>query len=169
MGAKHVADIVRALAVGLDGRVGRRVEGGLREDALVEKANNFFDVLLAAFPPLEAVADGKTTTEELRTSSLLGSAVMLRVLAGVYAELADKHAFDDDDTIEFFTQLAPHMASPVTANSIWVTKVGDEVFSPGASAPRSRRQDLKTLRDAMVEWATAEPAPEWLNSPAHAA
>ncbi len=169
MGAKHVAEIVRTLAVGIEGRVGRRLEDELREDALVEKANNFFDVLLAAFPPLEAVADDKVTTEELRKSSLLGSTVMLRVLAGVYAELADKQAFDDDDVTEFFTKLAPHMAGPVTASSIWVTKVGDDVFSPGAFAPRSRRQDLKTLRDAMVEWAIAEPAPEWLAKPVHAA
>ncbi|NNN15451.1 MAG: hypothetical protein HKL82_06295 [Acidimicrobiaceae bacterium] len=169
LGAKHVAEIVRTLAVGIDGRIGRRLEDELREDALVEKANNFFDVLLTAFPPLAAVADDELTTEELRKSSLLGSTVMLRVLAGAYAELADKQAFDDEDVTDFFRKLAPHMAGPATAGSIWVSKVGDDVYSPGAFAPRSRRQDLKTLRDAMVEWAIAEPVPEWLDQPVHAA
>jgi hypothetical protein len=33
VGAKHVADIIRAVAVGVDGRVGRRLEDELREDA----------------------------------------------------------------------------------------------------------------------------------------
>lgn len=169
LGAKHVAEIVRTLAVGIDGRIGRRLEDELREDALVEKANNFFDDLLAAFPPLAAVADDELTPEDLRKSSLLGSTVMLRVLAGVYAELTDKQAFDDEDVTELFRKLAPHMAGPASATSIWVTRVADDVFSPGAFAPRSRRQDLKTLRDAMVEWAIAEPVPGWLESPIHAA
>jgi hypothetical protein len=169
MGAKHVAEIVRTLAVGIDGRIGRRLEDELHEAALVEKANNFFDVLLGAFPALVAVVDDEVTTEELRKSSLLGSTTMLRVLAGVYAELTDKQKFHDEDVTEFFTKLAPHMAGPATAEGIWVSKVGDDVFSPGALAPRSRRQDLKTLRDAMVEWAIAEPTPEWLDKPAHAA
>ena len=49
------------------------------------------------------------------------------------------------------------MQGPIKADSIWVTKVGDDVFSEGTLAPRSRRQDLKTLRDTMVDWATTEP------------
>lgn len=169
MGAKHVAEIVRTLAVGIDGRIGRRLEDELREDALVEKANNYFDALLAAFAPLGAVTDNEITTEELRKSSLLGSTVMLRVLAGVFAELTDKQAFDDEDVTDFFRKLALHMAGPATVDGIWVTRVGDDVFSPGAFAPRSRRQDLKTLRDTMVEWAIQEPPPEWLAQPVHAA
>lgn len=164
MGAKHVAEIVRTLAVGIDGRIGRRLESELQEDALVEKANNFLDDLLAAFPPLAAVADDELSTEDLRKSSLLGSTVMLRVLAGVYAELTDKQAFDDEDVTEYLRKLAPYMAGPVSAQSIWVTKVEGDVFSPGTFAPRSRRQDLKTLRDAMVGWAIREPAPEWLTA-----
>lgn len=161
LGAKHVAEIVRTLVVGIDGRVGRRLEDELREDALIEKANNFFDTLLASFDLLDAVADERLTTDELRRTSLLGSTVMLRVLAGAYAELTDKQAFDDDDVIDFFRKLAPHMPAPVGASSIWVLQVPGEVFSPGALGPRSRRQDLKTLRDSIVEWAIKEPG--WLS------
>jgi hypothetical protein len=167
MGAKHVAEIVRTLAVGIDGRIGRRVEDELREDELVQKTNDFLDVLLAAFPPLEAVVEGQLTPEELRKSSLLGSTVMHRVLAGVYAELVDRQRYDDEDVTDFFAKLALHMDGPVNSASIWVTKVADDVFSEGTLAPRSRRQDLKTLRDTIVGWATTEP--EWLAEPAVAA
>jgi DNA-sulfur modification-associated len=163
MGAKHVAEIVRTLQVGIEGRISKRLEDELREDALVQKTNNFLDVMLAAFPPLEAVADGELTPDELRKTSLLGSTAMHRVLAGVYAELVDRQKLDDDEITEFFGSLAPYMQGPVTEDSIWITKVPDDVFIVGANAPRSRRQDLKALRDTIVTWATSEP--EWLATP----
>ena len=162
MGAKHVAEIIRTLAVGIEGRIGRRLEDELREDALIQKTNEFLDALVDAFPPLDQVADDNLSPEELRKTSLLGSTVMLRVLAGVYTDLVDRHHFTEDDVIDYFRQLEPHMRGPVAKGSIWVEKVKDDVFSMGALAPRSRHQDLKTLRDAMVTWATTD-AP-WLNS-----
>lgn len=167
MGAKHVAEIVRTIAVGIEGRISRRLEDELREDALVQKTNEFLDALVAAFPPLDALIDGKISPDDLRRTSLLGSTVMFRVFAGVYVELVDRQKFDDDDVTEFFRKLAPHMPGPVTAASIWVTKIKDDVFSPGAYAPRSRNQDLKTLRDTLVTWATEDPA--WLAASDHAA
>lgn len=166
LGAKHVAELIRTLAVGIEGRIGRRLEDELREDALVQKTNDFLDAITTAFPPLEAVADGEMTPDELRKSSLLGSTTMLRVLAGVYKELVDAQRFDEEDVTDFFRKLAPHMAGPVTDNSIWIEQVTDEVFSPGSYAPRSRRQDLKSLRDSMVSWALSSPG--WLDLP-HAA
>jgi hypothetical protein len=163
MGAKHVAEIVRTIAVGIEGRVGKRLEDELREDQLVERTNAFLDCLLAAFPELEAIVDGELSPDELRRQSLLGSTVMHRVLAGVYAELVDRQHFDDEDIVEFFSQLEPHMRGPVTEDGIWVTKVPGDVFSVGALAPRSRRQDLKELRDTLVIWATTHP--DWLATP----
>lgn len=163
LGAKHVAEIVRTLAVGIDGRIGRRLEDELREDALVQRTNNFLDVLLVAFPSLAEVADGELSPEELRKTSLLGSTTMVRVLAGAYQQLSEVQKYDDDDLGEFFGQLAPHMAAPVAADSIWVEHVPNDIFVAGASAPRARRQDLKGLRDELVEWATLEP--EWLRTP----
>lgn len=161
MGAKSVAEIIRTLAVGIDGRIGRRLEDELDEGELVENTNNFLDVLLEAFPDLAAVADGEKTPQELRQTSLLGSIVVLRVLAGVYADLVGpRYKFTDDDVVEFFTLLAPHMQAPVAGNGIWVEHVPNDVFAEGASAPRSRRQDLKQLRDSLVDWAAKEP--EWL-------
>jgi hypothetical protein len=164
MGAKHVAEIVRTLAVGIDGRIGKRLEDELREDQLIQKTNDFLDVLLVAFPPLDAVVEGELSPSDLRRTNLLGSTVMQRVLAGAYKELVDVHRYDDDDVTEFFSKLAPHMEGPVTRTSIWIQHVGDEIFSEGALAPRSRRQDLKQLRDTIVNWALMQP--EWLDSEA---
>jgi hypothetical protein len=164
MGAKHVAEIIRTLAVGIEGRIGRRLEDELREDALVQRTNEFLDTLVAAFPPLDAVIDGKETPEDLRKTSLLGSTVMFRVLAGTYAELVEDYEFDEEDVTEFFRKLAPHMDGPVTENSIWVTEVPDDIFTPGAFAPRSRRQDLKGLRDTLVSWARQVSAPPFLTA-----
>lgn len=160
VGAKHVAEIIRTIAVGIDGRVGRRVEDELDEGELVEKTNNFLDTLIAAFPPLEAVADGELSPVELRAQSMLGSTVMLRILAGVYAELTDRQMLDDDEVVEFFQQLAPFMEGEVAEGSPWIDHVPDNVFAVGAFSPRSRRQDLRTLRDSMVKWALDKPL--WL-------
>ncbi len=163
MGAKSVAEIIRALAVGIDGRIGRRLEDELDEGQLVETTNDFLDVMLEAFPDLAAVADGELSPQELRQSSLLGSITVIRVMAGVYADLTGpRHKFEDDEVGEFFALLAPHMETPVAEDSIWISHVPNEVFAVGSSAPRSRRQDLKQLRDSLVEWATKEPA--WLRA-----
>jgi hypothetical protein len=128
----------------------------------VQRTNEFLDTLVAAFPPLDAVIEGRETPEELRKTSLLGSTVMFRVLAGTYAELLDQYEFDEEDVTEFFRKLAPQMDGPVTEGSIWVTQVPDDIFTPGAFAPRSRRQDLKGLRDTLVTWARQVTTPSFL-------
>ena len=65
LGAKHVVDIVRTVNVGIVGRVSRRQEAELQEGALVQRSNEFFDVLLEAFDDLAAVADGTLSPEDL--------------------------------------------------------------------------------------------------------
>jgi hypothetical protein len=159
VGAKHVADIVRSVAVGVDGRVGRRLEDELRDDALVEETNSFLDALLEGFPDLARVADGSVLADDLRKSSLLGSTTMLRVLAGVYHDLKAA-GWDEEDIAEFFGKLSPFMDTPVKAASPWVQHVPNEIFSENASAPKARRQDLRQLNDTIVGWALTQP--EWL-------
>lgn len=159
LGAKHVADMVRSVAVGVGGRIGRRLEDELREDALVELTNGFLDALVDGFPTLGRVADGTVAPEELRRASLLGSTSMLRVFAGIYHDLHSTN-WEDDDIADFFRQLDPLMDAPVRADSPWVTEVPDQVFSEGASAPKARNQDLRTLNDTIVGWALTRPA--WL-------
>lgn len=159
LGARHVADLIRTVNVGIDGRVGKRLEDELREDALVDATGQFLDTLLEAFPALAQVADGELAPVELRKTSLLGASTMLRVLAGAYHELR-KQKLEDEDIASFFASLDPHMAAPVAEESIWVTQVPSEIFTAGASAPRSRRQDLRQLTDTIASRAMA--SPEWL-------
>lgn len=161
VGAKHVADLVRSVAVGVDGRVGRRLESELREDALVELTNQFLDVMVDSFPALAKVADGDETPEELRKSSLLGSTSVLRVFAGVYHDL-NAADWSDDDVSEFFSSLNPWMYAPVREDSPWVAEVAGEIFSAGASAPKARRQDLAELTNTIVGWALTRPV--WLTA-----
>jgi hypothetical protein len=153
MGAKHVADIIRTVAVGIAGRVGKRVEDELREDNLVQRTNDFLDALMSGFPDLAAVADGELSPEGLRRRSLLGSTVMLRVLAGAFHELTKN--LDDDEVTDYFRALAPHMGAPIETGSHWL-ETG--VFQVGASAPTARYQDLKELTDALVKWAAYPPS-----------
>ena len=162
VGAKHVAEIVRTVTVGIGGRVSRRQEEELREDALIETTNDFLDVLLEGFPQLADVADEKLDPGELRKTNLIGSTSMLRVIAGVYFELKET-GWDDEDVADFFKKLSAQMGAPVTEKSPWITEVPGEVFSEGALAPRSRRQDLKSLVDTITAW--AKNPPTWLDSP----
>jgi hypothetical protein len=162
VGAKHVAEIVRTVTVGIGGRISRRQEEELREDALIEKTNDFLDVLVDGFPQLADVADGKLDPGELRKTNLIGATSMLRVIAGVYFELKEA-GWDDEDIADFFKKLSSQMGGPLSKGSEWVTEVPGEIFSVGALAPRSRRQDLKSLVDTITAWAKKQP--KWLEKP----
>jgi len=159
VGAKHVAEIIRTVAVGVDGRIGKRLEDELQEGVLVENTNRFFDTLLAAFPQLAEVADGELEPEVLRKTSLLGSTTMLRVLAGTYHALTEEE-WQDEDIAAFFAELEPYTAAPVKEASPWVSQIPEDIFTPGASAPTARRQDLKRLTETLRAWALHRPA--WL-------
>lgn len=160
VGAKHVAELIRTVAVGVDGRIGKRLEGELQEGVMVENTNRFLDALLVAFPPLAAVADGELEPEVLRKSSLLGSTTMLRVLAGTYQALTAEEGWQDEDVAAFFGELDPYTAAPVDEASPWVSQIPEDIFTPGASAPTARRQDLKRLTETLRAWAMHRPA--WL-------
>jgi len=159
LGAKHVADIVRTVTVGVSGRVSRRQETELNEAELVENTNRFLDTLVEAFPDLDNLVEGRITPQDLRKTSLLGSATMLRVLAGVYYELATKHSMSDDEIQEFFSKLAPFMFAPVKQGSPWMEA---KVFSEGAMAPQARGGNLRALTDITVGW--AKHTPKWLSA-----
>lgn len=157
VGAKHVSDVIRAVAVGISGRIGRRQEGELYEAELVEKTNAFLDIYMGAFPDIERLVEGKLKPEDLRKTSLLGSTTMLRVLAGSYHELAKD--MSDDEIRDYFATLAPHMGAPITQASPWMDT---GVFHEGSMAPNARRQDLETLVSTIVSW--ARKAPAWLKA-----
>lgn len=157
MGAKHVADIIRTVTVGIGGRIGRRQEDEFHESALVEATNDFLDILISSFSELEKIAEGSMKPEELRKGGLLGSTTMLRVLAGVFYEL--RKDLDDDTIEEFFSRMDGVMEAPVETDNPWF-ETG--VFSEGAMAPKARGGDMKILTSKIVQWNREEP--EWLES-----
>lgn len=163
MGAKHVADLIRTLEVGIAGRITVRLEGELREQDLVRKAKAFLDVLVDSFPDLAAIMDESLTTKELRSRSLLGSVVMHRVLAGCYHELVNSgngaSGMNRLQIQRYFEKIAPFMVAPVADDSPWRMLAGDD-FPDGAMAPRSPSQNLKSLTATLTRWAVSQP--DWL-------
>jgi hypothetical protein len=157
LGAKHVAEVIRTVNVGLDGRVSRRQEEEFSEHAMADKTKDFFDMLVEAFPPLRAITLGQLTTDQLRRTSLLGSVLFIRILAGVYHDLlSDEHHWAREDVEKFFEKLAPHLEGPAYEGSIWLERTPD-IYSDGSFGPRGRRQDLAALKAALVGWALDKP------------
>jgi hypothetical protein len=157
MGAKHVADLTRAVAVGVSGRIGRKRESELDDATIIEQVHSYLGCISEAFSDLSAVAEGTLTPQQLRSDSLLGSTGMLRVLAGVWHEL---HAMDvdDDEITEFFRKLDKHMEAPVDDESIWRVKEVADDFEPNASAPIMRTQNLQHLAAVITGWFSNPPA-----------
>jgi hypothetical protein len=153
LSARHVTEIIRSVTVGIEGRVGKIMERELNEVDVANKASKFLDILTAAFPPLAAVENGTLLPDRLRQTSLLGSPLMLRILAGTYHELRSNHAFSDQMVEDYFTALAPHMAAPVHDNSIWRQHTPEDTFNLNSFGPNGRRQDIMNLSEAMWGWA----------------
>lgn len=159
LSARNVADIIRHLALGVTGRMNDRREYEYSDEVLFDLADEYFMALTESFKPLDKVASGDMSPEELRRSSLLGSPTTIRVLAGVFHNLAvtvedDKpimHREGTDKAVAFFRSLAPHMGAPVEPKSVW-HKTG---YFPeaGGRAFTGRAQDLKGLTELFTDWA----------------
>lgn len=169
MGAKHVADITRAVIAGAGGRISKKAEATLTDDEVIEQIKDFLNVISTAFAGLAAVTEDDvdaerksgepTVAQELRRTSLLGSVGMLRVLGGVFRELrAGENPVELDDITEFFKNLDPHMSAPVTENSIWRTSEANVDFEPNASAPIMRTQNIVHLVGVITGWYKKAPA-----------
>lgn len=155
--AKHVVETVRALTVGYEGRIGKRVEASLNEKDIERNAARFFDLLIESFPPVEAVFHGQLSPDRFRETSLLGSPVFWRMLAAVRHDLITEHAFSDEMVGEFFRKLAPHLEVPIHEDSLLFEQIGMPAFVPGLSAPSSRRQDAVLVVETLVAWAIDKP------------
>ncbi|MEU0521462.1 DNA sulfur modification protein DndB [Streptosporangium sp. NPDC006007] len=169
MGAKHVADITRAVIAGPGGRISKKAERTLTDGEVIEQVKDFLDVISNAFTGLAAVteddpererrADELTMAQQLRRTSLLGSVGMLRVLGGAFRELrAGDNPAELDDITEFFKRLDPHMTAPVSEVSIWRTTDAGTNFEPNAAAPIMRTQNIVSLVGIIVGWYKKPPA-----------
>ncbi|MFF0529414.1 DNA sulfur modification protein DndB [Nocardia amikacinitolerans] len=168
MGAKHVADITRAVIAGAGGRISKKAEQTLTDGEVIEQVKDFLDAMSIAFTDLAAITEedpaaarvaGESLAQQLRRTSLLGSVGMWRVLGGVFRELrgGDTPA-ELGDIAEFFKRLDPHMAAPVTESSLWRTTAADVDFEPNASAPIMRTQNIVHLVSVIAGWYRKAPA-----------
>lgn len=167
LSARHVTEIIRSVTVGIDGRIGKVMERTLNEAEVANRAERFLNILVAAFPDIAAVNAGTLAPERLRQTSLLGSPLMLRILAGLYFALREDHGFSDQMIQDYFEVLAPHMAAPVHVNTIWIKHTPEETFNPNAYGPNGRRQDIVNLSNALWQWAIDKP--DFLTAPPEAA
>ncbi|WP_432014975.1 DNA sulfur modification protein DndB [Streptomyces cucumeris] len=177
MGAKHVADLTRAVIAGPGGRISKKAEATLTDSEVIEQTKDFLNIISMAFTGLAAVTEEDiesydpklsekpknevpvppTKAMELRESSLLGSVGMLRVLAGVFKSLRED-GVEDGDITEFFKRLDRHMAAPVADNSIWSTTNAKDDFELNASAPIMRTQNIVHLTGVITDWYRKPPA-----------
>ncbi|MGO2150881.1 MAG: DNA sulfur modification protein DndB [Microbacterium gubbeenense] len=155
--AKQVVEIIRVLIVGFDGRVSRRLEQELREGGVAQSATQFLDALVEVFPQLKAVQQGTLLPDSLRASSLLGSALFVRILAGAWFDLTTKHSFTIAMVKTFFEKLRPHLGAPVHENTIWKRELPAEIFNDGAYGPNGKRQASTALVATLVDWAIVTP------------
>lgn len=166
LSARNVSDIVRHVALGIKGRMNPRREAAFSDEKLEKLTSAYLDTLTESFPQLQDLVEGDTTAENLRKTSLLASPTILRVLAGVFHNLAVEMVSDvpqlraggADEVRAFFEKLAPHMDAPVLEGNPWMeTGVFPE---EGGMAPGSRSQELSGLTETLTAWATGkEPMP----------
>jgi hypothetical protein len=158
LGAKIVADIVRAVHLGPTGRVGKRIEDELSRNEILagKRVSQYLNTLVDSFDGLRRIVNGETTPIELRKESMLGYGTTLRVLAGVYHELkrADegKTPFSESEIREAFKALEPRLKEiPIKDDDTFWMPTG--AFLAGASAPQSTQGALRSLTDMLVSWA----------------
>lgn len=150
LGAKHVSDILRALAVG-NGRIGKRLEDELNEKDIVAEFDDFVAALTGAFVDLADVEQGLITPSELRQKNLIGSNVMMRGFALAWHLLKQKE-WSEDEIAESFAEIAPNMAAPVYPDpaDTWFATGLFPSSENGAASPTSRVQDLKAMAAFIV-------------------
>ncbi|MFI2490151.1 DNA sulfur modification protein DndB [Promicromonospora kroppenstedtii] len=159
LGAKHVADMLRALTVG-NGRIGKRLEEELDEQQIAYEFEAFSNGMVTAFPDLRAVQEGDLAPASLRASSLLGSSVILRGFAAAWYELREEE-WEIDEITEAFANFAAGMQGPVYPDpkDTWFATGLFSASDNGVYSPNSRAQDFKQLTTTITEWASA--APKW--------
>jgi len=161
IGAGNLSEVVRAVQVGINGRISAAQEKTLDHKHVAQDANTFFNVLTESFPEFADIASGEETVGDMRQKSIMVSVTMIRVLAGVYYNLANVDHIPRAEIISYFQKIAKHTDAPVRAGTksgdLWINATVDKAFADGASAPGSRSQAVKQLVDAMTGWYSTPP------------
>ncbi|PZS31769.1 MAG: hypothetical protein DLM61_07980 [Pseudonocardiales bacterium] len=144
--AKILADIIRTIAVGYIGRISSKQEAELTEEQLGEETVRYLDLLSTAFACLTAVRSGQAEIPQMRKNgTLLLSATMWRVLAGVFHVLKESHTHEE--IIAFFRQLDPLMDTSNGLAEVWSRTEQFEV-----NAPSGRRESGVALVKIISGW-----------------
>lgn len=156
LSGRNLADIVRHIAVGINGRVTKRRESELDENSVYSLTDLFFTALVDGFHQFKDVETDDVFIPELRERGMLLSPTVLRVLAGTFHNLA----VDSDDakflrldqsgyqkTLKLFGKLSQEVEYPLDPR--WYNT---GVFPEDAKLPGSRAQDLTKLTNILTEW-----------------
>jgi len=158
IGAGTLSEIIRLLTVG-SGKIGRAMEQTLDSTKLAQDGCEFFDLLTSTFAELDALANGTKSAQDLRATSLLGSATMLRILAGVYHDVVKSHGKAAASGL--FQKIAKHTTAPINgatpSGKLWVECGTQETFIDGSHAPGARSQQVKDATNTIASWASNPP------------
>ena len=159
IGSGTLAEVVRSLRKGIIGRFSAQDEESTEVQSLVKDTNEFFSVLRNGFKPLADIASGKATPSQLRSTHLVMSATMIRILAAVYHELV-KDGVDKAVITDYFRSLDRVGRTPLNSNTpvgrMWV-KSSNGAFADGESAPGSRTQAKKDVVQQLLTWFKTPP------------
>lgn len=154
---RNLADLVRHVAVGIQGRMTRRREIEMNENSVASLVEKFFAALTECFPQLRKIEDDEVNVVDMRENEMILSPTILRVLAGAFHNLAvdiDDEKFPRLDPEGYkqakslFKNLSKYMAYPLA----------EEWFDTGyfatedSRAPMSRSQDLSGLTEVLTVW-----------------
>jgi len=159
IGSGTLAEVVRSLRKGIIGRFSAQDEESTEVQSLVKDTNEFFSVLRNGFKLLADIASGKATPSQLRSTHLVMSATMIRILAAVYHELV-KDGVDKAVVTDYFRSLDRVGRTPLNSNTpvgrMWV-KSSNGAFADGESAPGSRAQAKKDVVQQLLTWFKTPP------------
>lgn len=159
IGSGVLAEIVRTIKKGIVGRVSAADEKTFDQRALARDTNLFFSILRESFPCLQDVATGNTSPAQVRRTHLIGSVTMIRILAGVYHNLAEQ-GIGRDEMVSFFQTIDRAGGTPLTNvnqyGRMWISSPSG-AFAEGGSAPGSRAQEVKALVEEITGWFETPP------------
>ena len=156
IGAGNLAEVVRVVQAGLNGRISAAQEKTLDHKHVAKDVNTFFNVITEAFPEFASIASGDETVSDMRSKSIMVSVTMIRVLAAVYHNLTRTDQASRSQIVTFFGKIAQHTDAPVRSGTpsgdLWINATVDKAFTDGATAPGARSQQVKQLVTAMTNW-----------------
>lgn len=147
-------NVLKVLAVGINGRVSKRVLAGKKAKNIEDDGRHFLDDVVAARTELAELADERLTVADLRQAgNLLVSPTMTRVLAGIWWEVVIRGGKPRE---MFVNWLRGAQMTPTNEPNIWAS-AGLVRFEDGSwSTPTARMQEVRRSVSLAASTATAQ-------------